>query len=174
MRARRALRARIDELSLILDCGVLSRARASCVSAGRPSWRRLARQPIGMHAGGIPRTSILRVAGRRVRARGEPPRGGKSLLGACNAISLSSADIPFCRTWNHWQRKASSNLREQSAPSRNSHAKLQTTPRPSEINTHAAGTTSPTCFDYDAKSISRRPDTTARNRCQPSPHAKRT
>lgn len=55
--------------------------------------------------------------------------------------------------------------------SRNSHAKLQTTPRPSEINRHAAGTTSLTCFECDAKSISRLSDTTARNRCQPSPHA---
>lgn len=61
-----------------------------------------------------------------------------------------------------------------SLQSRNSHAKLQTTPRPSEINRHAAGTTSPTCSECDAKSISRLSDTTVRNRCQPSPRAKRT
>lgn len=35
--------------------------------------------------------------------------------------------------------------------SRNSHAKLQTTPRPSEINRHAAGTTSLTCLSATQK-----------------------
>ena len=50
--------------------------------------------------------------GCRVRVGGEPP--GREVLAARNAMSLSSADSPFCRTWKPWQRKAWSNLREQS------------------------------------------------------------
>lgn len=122
--------------------------------------------------GTVPRTSILRTAvgcGREVNRR-----GGKSLLCARNAMSLSSADCPFCRTWKPWQRKPGANCVNNPLQSRNSHAKLQTTPRPSEINRHAAGTTSLTCFECDAKSISRLSDASARNRCQPSSHAKRT
>lgn len=111
--------------------------------------------------------------GCRVRAGGEPP--GREVL-AARAMPCPSRllEVRSVELRSLGSAKPGANCVNNPVRSRNSHAKVQTTPRHSEINRHAAGTTSPTCFECDAKSISRLSDTTARNRCQPSPHAKRT
>lgn len=111
--------------------------------------------------------------GSRVRAGGEPP--GREVLAArampCPSHLLTVRSVELGSLGS---AKPGANCVNNPLQSRNSHAKLQTTPRHSEINRHAAGTTSPTCFECDAKNISRLSDMSARNRCRPSPHAKRT
>ena len=155
-------------------CEFPSRARASCTSAGRPTHRRLARPLNGFapekHSTDFSISSGQPAGGGHMRTRPE----WESLLGRampCTSHLLTGRSVELGSLGS---ANPGANCVNNSLQSRNSHAKLQTTPRPSEINRHAAGTTSPTCSECDAKSISRLSDTTVRNRCQPSPRAKRT
>lgn len=90
--------------------------------------------------GGIPRTSISRAAvecGREVNRRGWEVVAVRAMPCPSHLLTVRSVELGSLGSAKPGAIWVSNPLQ-----SRNSHAKLQTTPRPSEINRHAVGTTS--------------------------------